>query len=104
MLKSYRHLQHLQPAEAAVQIARYHGYCNVFACDDSNIEVDCGIFVATFGVVWLDTCGNEDGGLALTDMQICEHVDNSTEFIATGIWELNHNARKLANFIDLFIY
>ena len=104
MQKSYRHLQDLQPAKAAVVIANGNGFYNVTACDGENIEVTGNTFVATFGVIWLDTCDNEDGGLALLDMQIWEHVNGNYESAAAGIWDLGQDTHNLADFMNLFYY
>lgn len=97
--------QDMQPARAAVEIAKAHGFDNVIACDDSNIEVPGTALVATFGVTWLDICGNEKPALALWDMEVDRRVDREPyEFVGCGLCDVEDDARRFDEFACLFVF
>ena len=97
--------QDMQPARAAVEIAKAHGFDNVIACDDGNIEIDGDSFVATCGVVWLDICGDEKPSLALLDMDIDRPTDvEAYESAGDCLWNLRRDIERLEEFAEMFIH
>lgn len=93
------------PAQAAVEIATAHGFENVIACDDGNVEVAGNALVATFSVTWLDICGDEKPALALLDMEIDRHVDRDVyESIAEGLYDIESDTRRFDEFACLFAF
>lgn len=98
--------QDLYAADAAVIIAREHGFNNVRMSDCEDIEVAGGALVATFGVVWLDACGDEAHTLALLNMEIDNHADwdAQDESAASTLYEAQYDLEMFEKVAQLFTY